>query len=100
MAGIGSVTIGIVARAGRVWKSEKEISEVEHLKKSCADLCKDYRGMIYNYSHGVDPVYEEHISASSNGLVHACLAANNNGHHLYLRPDDVWLAAERSFGRA
>jgi Domain of unknown function (DUF4419) len=32
-----------------------------------------------------------------NGLVHTCLKAYNRHHHLFLRPDDVWIAIITQF---
>jgi hypothetical protein len=86
------VTVQLKPNTAQPWKAPREPSQHDHLKKSCADKCEDYQSMIQNYMHSIDPAWPEHISVSSNGFLHACLAACTEGHHLSLSPDDVWLA--------
>ncbi|RAH59395.1 hypothetical protein BO85DRAFT_448294 [Aspergillus piperis CBS 112811] len=74
-----------------VWGTAKALTAEDLLQESCpenARRCKQLLQSSFTSQH----LAENHISPSSNGLVHAVFQAYSYHHHLTLRPEDVWFA--------
>lgn len=75
-------------------KTEPDGHSTRLLKEAAPNPSKRMKSVLQStVSHDV----ASKVLSMGNGLVHTCIEAYNRHHHLFLRPDDIWIAIVTQF---
>ncbi|KAI2999539.1 hypothetical protein CBS147346_7550 [Aspergillus niger] len=85
------VTLTTFSSKPEAWGGAKADTAESLLEESCPENARRCK-QLFQSSFTPQQLAENHISSSSNGLVHAVYRAYSHHHHLTLRPEDVWFA--------
>ncbi|GJP88467.1 CFEM domain family protein [Aspergillus niger] len=85
------VTLTTSSSKPEAWGGAKADTAESLLEESCPENARRCK-QLFQSSFTPQQLAENHISSSSNGLVHAVYRAYSHHHHLTLRPEDVWFA--------
>ncbi|CEJ86814.1 hypothetical protein VHEMI04215 [[Torrubiella] hemipterigena] len=85
------VTIPVNDHAAEPWEKEPAANTKDILDVALPQDSKAFQEILQT-SYNAKAIAEKNATSSSNGFVHAAIAAYNNHHHLTLRPEDVWFS--------